>query len=681
MYYFWNMRPLIIFIMSLCPLLLQAQTYNTGLVEFINGQPRSLVLMETISAQEDGIPDSTFGILLDSNGSASQTVNISPKSIRTGILVPGTETFTFGPNPNNGTVDVFFNTANLTQLTASVFDLSGRLVQMATANTGRMSIDLSGLADGIYFARLQSDRKTGMIKLVKSSTATRQTGGWPSTGLHRNKTTATATPDTLSAGYAFSHNPGPGYVRIENENFIATIAGPNIIDLEQYITPWDTAYAHGGILTLTKNSGDQIHFVPLEIKTVKMDQIMINTILKDTSNAGGGLFYSNLPVSVDTTGNPANTNATYNISWPFVINPGLDSNKVNVKFVGWKAGDSTLTLIPGNNPNIDLQIEKVLPPKMMGKRYYQFNLRELKDGSPNSTNRDADTNAIIVVSYDNNTKLDTIKVKQNGPNIIGPFDHDDNIKIGFGYPGGKNLSGKRFHNYSNIEEKVKGATLKEVIDGDTIRTIKANLIPENLWSGMNDTLIKTGAMEIREAHQQPQYHSARFDTVGYYIYTANFNPIAINRIEEVADSASAYGPVKYVRVFTPFPNNVYDKNTATTFSHGANVKHGSNFISNLNAVYTEDEVKNEIESLVMVQVNVSGAINALWKEFVFQYSGHNGVASRTSVMNGNAAFPTDKDFAIYTLKYNVEHEMFRRDTLPTQNISIKYLSGDVNVKP
>ena len=71
---------------------------------------------------------------------------------------------TVSPNPTTGNVMI---EANASDGEVVVFDLFGRQVMAATLREGRTEIDLSGVAKGVYVARIASEAGTTTIKLVK----------------------------------------------------------------------------------------------------------------------------------------------------------------------------------------------------------------------------------------------------------------------------------------------------------------------------------------------------------------------------------------------------------------------------------------------------------------------------------------------------------------------------------
>ena len=71
---------------------------------------------------------------------------------------------TVSPNPTTGNVMIEANASNSEVV---VFDLFGRQVMSATLREGHTEIDLSGVIEGVYVARIASETGTTTIKLVK----------------------------------------------------------------------------------------------------------------------------------------------------------------------------------------------------------------------------------------------------------------------------------------------------------------------------------------------------------------------------------------------------------------------------------------------------------------------------------------------------------------------------------
>ena len=69
------------------------------------------------------------------------------------------ESISFYPNP----VSDFLNISYSKPITASIFDVSGKLI----IETNEKKIDFSNLKSGIYFVEILDDRKTKVIKIIK----------------------------------------------------------------------------------------------------------------------------------------------------------------------------------------------------------------------------------------------------------------------------------------------------------------------------------------------------------------------------------------------------------------------------------------------------------------------------------------------------------------------------------
>ena len=68
------------------------------------------------------------------------------------------------PNPTQGNITVM---ANINEGEVMVYDLFGRLVKTGLIREGRAELDLSGIAKGVYMARITSVMGTVTIKLTK----------------------------------------------------------------------------------------------------------------------------------------------------------------------------------------------------------------------------------------------------------------------------------------------------------------------------------------------------------------------------------------------------------------------------------------------------------------------------------------------------------------------------------
>ena len=70
------------------------------------------------------------------------------------------------PNPTNTVWNIKTNNQNIK--TVQVFDILGKQVITLTPNSTEVSIDASGLNDGIYLAKVTSNNSTITVKLVKN---------------------------------------------------------------------------------------------------------------------------------------------------------------------------------------------------------------------------------------------------------------------------------------------------------------------------------------------------------------------------------------------------------------------------------------------------------------------------------------------------------------------------------
>lgn len=74
--------------------------------------------------------------------------------------------FTAYPNPSKDSWNITTN--NTTINSVRVYDISGRQVLILTLNTSTVSIDGTSLKNGIYFAKVQTEKGQNSIKLIKN---------------------------------------------------------------------------------------------------------------------------------------------------------------------------------------------------------------------------------------------------------------------------------------------------------------------------------------------------------------------------------------------------------------------------------------------------------------------------------------------------------------------------------
>lgn len=71
---------------------------------------------------------------------------------------------TVSPNPTSGSVTI---EANADEGEVTIFDLTGRQITTVELHDGRAMLDTSNFTQGMYTARITSDRGVSIVKLVK----------------------------------------------------------------------------------------------------------------------------------------------------------------------------------------------------------------------------------------------------------------------------------------------------------------------------------------------------------------------------------------------------------------------------------------------------------------------------------------------------------------------------------
>jgi hypothetical protein len=69
------------------------------------------------------------------------------------------------PNPNTGIFSVYLNTAETN--TVELSDLSGRVIFSEKTNTSKVDVNISHLANGVYFVKITSNSRNEIIKVIK----------------------------------------------------------------------------------------------------------------------------------------------------------------------------------------------------------------------------------------------------------------------------------------------------------------------------------------------------------------------------------------------------------------------------------------------------------------------------------------------------------------------------------
>jgi hypothetical protein len=69
------------------------------------------------------------------------------------------------PNPNTGLFTIELNNGSVK--TIEIMDLTGRIVLTNTSSNDKIDFNISNLANGVYFVKVQSNNSVEVIKIVK----------------------------------------------------------------------------------------------------------------------------------------------------------------------------------------------------------------------------------------------------------------------------------------------------------------------------------------------------------------------------------------------------------------------------------------------------------------------------------------------------------------------------------
>ena len=117
-------------------------------------------------------PTGNYDLLLSANGISSDTFNFAYTSCPTGVPVASSTPIQMRaiPNPAHDATDLVFTTNTGGNYTLSLTDLCGRTLitqpGQAISGANTHSLQLSGVANGIYVATLQMDEQRYVAKIV-----------------------------------------------------------------------------------------------------------------------------------------------------------------------------------------------------------------------------------------------------------------------------------------------------------------------------------------------------------------------------------------------------------------------------------------------------------------------------------------------------------------------------------
>ncbi|MCC6372326.1 MAG: T9SS type A sorting domain-containing protein, partial [Bacteroidia bacterium] len=69
------------------------------------------------------------------------------------------------PNPSNGMFAIEFS--NDADKTVEVCDVTGRIVASSNSTDKKVNINISNLANGIYYVKIQSNKNVEVVKIIK----------------------------------------------------------------------------------------------------------------------------------------------------------------------------------------------------------------------------------------------------------------------------------------------------------------------------------------------------------------------------------------------------------------------------------------------------------------------------------------------------------------------------------
>ena len=135
------------------------QWLSSSSANLLNGSPINVRLTTS----------TTFTVIgIGANGCSAKAVLTQNVDACTGVseaqaLLAGVRVY---PNPTNGVFTVELKAGSLTSVVIS--DITGRKVLEASGNTSSAEVDLTELANGVYYAAVASENGTAVVRIVKN---------------------------------------------------------------------------------------------------------------------------------------------------------------------------------------------------------------------------------------------------------------------------------------------------------------------------------------------------------------------------------------------------------------------------------------------------------------------------------------------------------------------------------
>jgi hypothetical protein len=118
------------------------------------------------------LPNGNYSLTLSANGIGSDPFNFSYINCTTGVTEIGgsNSLWQVNPNPASGKTIMSFSAETTGDYTISLTDICGRVIKTddgrASAGANSYTIDISGIAAGVYTATLQKDKQSYTTRLV-----------------------------------------------------------------------------------------------------------------------------------------------------------------------------------------------------------------------------------------------------------------------------------------------------------------------------------------------------------------------------------------------------------------------------------------------------------------------------------------------------------------------------------
>ena len=569
------------------------------------------------------------------------------------------------PVPGNG-INFQLPTELSDNYTLSVIDMAGRVVHQEDFNGNHIYEEFNDVAKGTYIYNITN--KTGNNSLIGKividpelpAYGPRESVDGPGKQESSGslKTSNTASDVEFSWKDVYGYVNGSQTVQIDS-GFNAT----QIID----VTPWGWGYANGVIKTRDNISTNFVSSVPLTLTTTQMQDVVIPHVESLNSGLGGVVAYSQRPIAVDTaSGIAPTTSGQVQIAWAQTPNPAYNINSKVPTFPYWEADDTTVTMQPGTNPNINLLLKRGPVDYRVGKEWVDVFVGLAPNGST-ALEKPADS-ALVTLTYQNGTKDSSYTSNGWTTMLLGEDGDTTNFEIKF--PNGYDLDGFK-RNRVNSYRIVNGLTPQRISQTDTSQYIGVWLYTDSTKSQKSNTMINATIANMQDLYQFGQEQATNNPNgLNIAMDTLQFAPgkrlKVVNDMDTLASEFNTWTNAKINVTYTPYANT----GTFNPLTFGTNFEEGTaSATAQTGGQVNGFNTLRYVDPLEISGIGLDEHLREVGQSYAFNSTTYPGLMSLTGITSLTDLDCANIDNIVFFNSKSVNYTMTKQNGLQTEQLS------------